>query len=211
MLKGFNTSDFQILVVPQPVMSKTEIKLAGFKKLPKGWNYGHGRSIRKEVYEEAVFLLRYINELGLSKTDVFPGTDGDVCITAYRFGHYLEVSVEVDLTLSVSHEFDNEEVFSRESLSRSEAKSALRGAAETIWGSSGLSTQHTMIKRGTDLITWHLKSHLTEPALPSLASGVLMIPEEAYVITFEGFIQTYPENHQFSGSSMNQFYHVVTE
>ena len=210
MFKAFDTSDFHILYVPQPAMSKTEKKLAGFRNLPRGWNYGRGRSIRKDVYEMAVALLRYINELGLSKTDVFPGVDGDVCITAYRFGHYLEVSVEVDLTLSVSHEFDNQEVFSKESLSRSEAKSALREAVKTIWGSSDLSTQDIMIGEKTDLTKWLLKSPLTEPALPSLASGVLAIPEEAYVNTFERFTQTYPEEHQFSGGLMNQFYRVIT-
>lgn len=120
---------------------KTEKKLMEFKTLPYGWNYGQGEPIKESVYEIAVKLIRYINELGITNTDVFPGNDGDVCITGYHFDHYLEVNIEIDLNMSVCreilnmsvcHEIKDEEVLSKESLSLEEAKKILQKIADII-------------------------------------------------------------------------------
>ena len=158
-LININTSDFELFsLVSPPVTTDTEAKLAKFKRLPQGWNFGRGVSIKDDVFDIAVDLLRYINQLGISKTDAFPGTDGDVCLGAYRFSHYIEASIEVDLTITVSYEMGADEVFSKEGLSVREAKKELREAVKLIWGSSALFTRATMIELDTDLTTWLSKN-----------------------------------------------------
>lgn len=210
MLKPLDASDFQIFPIPDHVVSNTARKLAAFKNLSHGWNYGRGCPIRDDVYDHAKGLLLYINELGLSNTDVFPGSDGDVCITAYRFDHYLEVTVEVDSSISVSHEIgDNEDSFV-ENLSLADAKKALQRAVGKIWGLSDLFTHPTMIGLRTDSITWHLRNPLTAPGLLSSAPNVLGTLEEAFVPTSENSTQKYLENILFFGDSRNQIYRMAT-
>lgn len=209
MIKLFDTSDFQIFPIPQYVVSSTARKLAAFKNLSHGWNYGSGCPIRDNVYDCAKGLLLYINELGLSNTDAFPGSDGDVCITAYRFDHYLEVTVEVDSSISVSYEIGDNEEFFMENLSRAAAKKALLRAVGKIWGLSDLSIHPTMIEPGTDSIIWLLRNPLTAPGRLSSAPNVLRIPEEAFAPTSDNSTQRYQESLQFFGSSRNQIYRTA--
>jgi hypothetical protein len=210
VLKPFNASDFRIFSTPNQSASNTAKKLVAFKNLSDGWNYGRGRPIRNNVYKIATSLLLHINELAISKTDAFPGSDGDVCITAYQFTHYLEVTVEVDLTISVSHEVDDDEISSKEGLSLFEAKKELREAVGKIWASSDLFTQPTTIRLGTDLITWHLRTPQTGPALPSSAWSVSIGPEKKFVTMFAHSTPEYLESPRFFGDSMNQIYRTDT-
>lgn len=203
MLRIFDTSDFRIFDTSNQSASHAARKLAAFKNLPDGWNYGRGRPIRNDVYEYATILLSYIRDLAISKTDAFPGSDGDVCITAYRFAHYLEISIEVDLTISVSHEVDDIEIFSKEGLSLIEAKKELREAVGKIWDLSDLFTQPITMPLKTDLITWHLRNHQTGPALPSSAWSVLMVPDETFVTTSGSSTPKYQESLRFFGDSIN--------
>lgn len=211
MPETYNISVFRAFGVEAfPRKSKTERKLGRFKRLPKGWNYGCGLSIRKDVHDCAVDLLSLINQLGLSKTDAFPGSDGDVCITAYRFSHYVEVTIEVNMTISISHEIDDKEVLFKEGLTPRQARTELLGVTEAIWGLSDLSTQPTMIGSKTNLTTWHLKNPLTVAGPLLSVAGVSTLPEEVFATTFARFIPTYQENLRFSGSSENQFYQTAT-
>ena len=212
---GFSSSDIQSEVTHTTIdelsLSNTAKKLAAFKNLPHGWNYGRGCPIREDVYDHAESLLLYINELGISNTDAFPGSDGDVCITAYRLDHYLEVTVEVDSSISVSHEIgDNEDSFV-ENLSLADAKKALREAVGKIWGLSDLFTHPTMIEPRTDSTTWHLRNLLTAPALLSSAPNVLETLEEAFVPTSENSTQEYLGRLLFFGDSRSQIYRTAPE
>ncbi len=211
MFKLLDVSNIQFFPAPERDVSNTARKLAAFKNLPQGWNYGRGRPIRDDVYVHAESLLSYINELGISNTDAFPGSDGDVCITAYRFDHYLEVTVEVDLSISVSHEIEDNEDSFVENLSLAEAKKALREAIEKIWGLSDLFTHGTMIEPRTDSIIWRLRNPLTAPGLLSLAPNVLKTAEEVFVTTSENSTQKYLEGLLFFGDLRNQIYQTATE
>lgn len=210
MLKLFDTSDFRIFGTASQSESNAARKLAAFKNLPNGWNYGRGRPIRNDVYEIATKLLAYINDLAISKTDAFPGSDGDVCITAYRFAHYLEVTVEVDLTISVSYEVNDMEISSKEGMLLDEAKKELRGAAGKIWALSDLSTQPTTMQLKTNSITWHLRNPQMEPALPLSAWSVLKAPGGTSVTMSGHSTPEYRESPRFFGNSMNQIYQVDT-
>lgn len=207
MVKPFNDSGFEIFAFgPSSLRSKTERKLLSFKNLPDGWNYGCGRAIEDDVYKCATILLQYVNQLGISKTDVFPGTDGDVCLTAYRFSHYIEMVVEVDLTIAISHEVGEDEVLSKGGLTLAEAKTELMGVIKGIWGSSDLSTQPITIKSRTDLITWHSESLQTEVERLLSAENVLIIPMQVFANMFESSTQEYLGNLRFFGNLTSRFY-----
>jgi len=91
-------------------------KLDSFRNLPDGWNYGSGRAILDHVHELAVSFLEYF-EAESVETDVFPGTEGSVCITTY--GHHdIELEIEIDLSITIT--------VTNQSLSINEARLLLR-------------------------------------------------------------------------------------
>lgn len=206
-----NSADFSVyLPFGRAAETDTDVKLLKFRRLPVGWNYGQGVPIRDNVYATSIDLLHYINVLGLSKTDAFPGTDGDVCLTAYRYSHYLEVVVEVDLSISVSYELEDNEVFSREGLSIVEAKKAVREGIDSIWGSSDLSTLATMIEPRTVSTTWPSKNQQMGVAPQLSAENVLIILAPALASTLERFTQAFPENLRSFGHSKSAIYQTDT-
>lgn len=210
MLKIFDESEFRIFGSIDHYPSNAARKLAEFKNLPEGWNYGCGVPIRNDVFERATILQEHIEELLISKTDAFPGSDGDVCITAYHFSHYLEVTVEVDLTVSVSYEVDDIEISSKEELSLVEAKKELRRAVEKIWASSDLFTRAITMQPETDSITWRLRNPQMEPAPPLSVWSVLTALEGPFVTMSGDITPEYRGSPLSIGNSMKLFYRTDT-
>lgn len=97
-------------------------KLFEFASMPHGWNYGQGVPASASQLDRGAHFLSYLKGIGLSETDVFPGTDGEILIRAYHGGHCLGFLFELDNTISLSHEINDESEDCPENVSLAEAQ-----------------------------------------------------------------------------------------
>jgi hypothetical protein len=86
----------------------TEEKIFDFSTLEKGWNYGEGEEFSIEAIKSALDLHREIIFRGYSRTDAFPGLDGEIQITIYEDDHYFAFEREASGEWSVMHETNGE-------------------------------------------------------------------------------------------------------
>jgi hypothetical protein len=77
-------------------------KLNSFTELPRGWNFGSGEPIARNVKINCSNVILVTYGLGLNDTDVFPGTEGDVQLDVYKGDATLELIFNTDGTVSVS-------------------------------------------------------------------------------------------------------------
>ena len=82
----------------------TEEKIFNFCLLEKGWNYGEGEKIPLLAIKSALNLHREIVYRGYSRTDAFPGLDGEIQITVYEGAHYFAFEREKSGKWSATHE-----------------------------------------------------------------------------------------------------------
>jgi hypothetical protein len=86
----------------------TQEKIFNFSRLESGWNYGEGERFSNEVIRSAMKLHSEIIFRGFSRTDAFPGLDGEIQITIYEGDHYYAFELEKSGIWSVTHEIYNE-------------------------------------------------------------------------------------------------------
>lgn len=103
------------------VSHPTEEKILGFHELRSGWNFGEGLPIGRARVQEALKLYRAVSALGLNESDAFPGLSGEIRVTFYSEGHYLEFTLEGDSTWTAVRETEGVEVDCSERLSFDEA------------------------------------------------------------------------------------------
>ena len=70
-------------------------KLRSFGAKSEGWHYGEGTEFSRAVIESAEAVVLCGQLLGFDEMDVFPGISGEVLVTCYRFGHCIEIEVDV--------------------------------------------------------------------------------------------------------------------
>ena len=142
--------------------SRTEEKLEEFRNLPDGWNFGVGGPIPANQIDAGKAVYRQLLALGFSRTDAFPGPNGEVQVTAYKSDHIISVTVEADGTYTVCHEQSDHDDVEEERREWAEAKQILRKIAGEIWGTSDLLTQSYSITTQTDSATWRLKGRMVD-------------------------------------------------
>ena len=91
----------------------TEDKIKGFKNLEKGWHYGRGIKFSDKVINQSLELLEAINLAGYSRTDAFPGLDGEIELAIYNNDVYCVITLESDENwkFNIIFENDDEELF----------------------------------------------------------------------------------------------------
>lgn len=99
-------------------------KIQSFSKLPANWHFGEGTQISGINVTAALDLVRFLEKNSIINIDAFPGTAGEIQVTAYpENGNFLEITIEnpgsVDLILEDSQ--DNE-LLSHYGISMNEAK-----------------------------------------------------------------------------------------
>lgn len=137
-----------------PDFTRTVKKLLSFQHLPQGWHYGAGGPIPRERLVPALKAYAQLLMWGLSRTDAFPGANGEVQVTAYYLDHSVAITAEVDGSFTVLHEHKGVERREAEHIDWTEAKAVLRAAAGEIWGSSGSSIQSTSTSTWTASGIW---------------------------------------------------------
>jgi len=86
----------------------TEEKIFDFSMLQAGWNYGEGEIFSNEAIKAVMDLHREIIFRGHSKTDAFPGLDGEIQIAVYEGDHYYAFERESSGEWSIDHEINGD-------------------------------------------------------------------------------------------------------
>jgi hypothetical protein len=83
--------------------SSTLTKINGFAKLPVGWDYGQGVPASARAVSDARSLYYELMQLGFTRIDAFPGTDGAIQLTVYEANfRYLIVIVKPSGEISLA-------------------------------------------------------------------------------------------------------------
>lgn len=147
--------------------AKTLAKLEGFSQLAHGWHYGKGGPIDRNVIEKTESMYYLMVSLGIARTNVFPGQDGEVLLGAYKGEDYIGVIIEPDFTASVTHEIGDDTQYYNEFSSVLEARAAVRKLVEKVCNTSVQFTPRISISTAISSATWCLKSHRTVGCLSS--------------------------------------------
>lgn len=191
------------------LVSATSQKIASFRSLPLGWHYGQGGPLSDIVINEALQIDSYYRQLGFTTTDAFPGTNGELMITAYRGPHCIETVISRDMRYSVTHERDDTEISAILDTDHTAAKRTIKRIRGGIWrslGSSDLSMERSTTKGGRSLQGSRLKTQVMAGFLPF--SGTAWMPQSDQFVSTSGSI-TQRESlaiPQFTGSSGNQYF-----
>jgi len=75
-----------------------------------GWHYGEGVAFAPAVLALAARLSEAMARVGFDITDAFPGLSGEVPVALYRGPHYMEFTVQPDLSIGFLWERDEKVV-----------------------------------------------------------------------------------------------------
>jgi hypothetical protein len=194
------------VVVGHPVgaISRTDDKIRSFANLPAGWHYGRGGAVGGDIIRIARRYLWCFLMLGFTETDAFPGAGGEIMVTAYRDGHCIQVTIEVDKTFVVTHEFNGDERYHESSLSGIKASEALAAIATNVEQQCATSFWFTSSTMTTGLVNSLISpsSHqVTGVVLQSFWNNVALTQAGRYVPTSTGFTTVSVENPLFFGAS----------
>jgi hypothetical protein len=168
--------------------SETAKKIRGFGHLPQGWHYGRGGPAEQKTIEVALAYLWYFSALGFFETNAFTGADGEIMVSAYRSSHCVEVTVDVDMFFTVSHDCDGKNMFYEPGLTGDVASLQLsRIASEIVKAECNLSAWFTppiTTTKQENLKTWL-----------SLPLGT----QHLFSTNNAGFVQA----HQYAPTSVN--------
>ncbi len=141
---------------------KTKEKLLGFKGLDYGWDLGRsGKPVTDGFIQKGLHLLDEIANQGITRTNAFPGPEGEVRVTAYKSIFYLEFTIEIDGTISCVIERGEHEIVDKESLSLEEAECEISTFKElTQCSSLGYSTQQNIMTK--ESIVFRVGQFLTQ-------------------------------------------------
>jgi hypothetical protein len=169
---AITSGTINVLVGGDSPISRSYDKIQSFGRLPVGWHYGRGGPARPNIVRIAISYLWNFLTLGFGETDAFPGVGGEIMVTAYRGRHCIEITVELDKTFVVTHEFNEEDRYHESGLSEADAYTQLRTITTSIQREacatsfSSISTI-TMITGQVDLTTWPLSLQAIQWEPPS--------------------------------------------
>jgi hypothetical protein len=143
----------------------TEQKIASFEALPSGWHYGEGFAPSSNIIANARDWHRKLMEAGFTTTDAFPGVGGEIMIAGYHGNHVVEIVLEIDNSISLYHELDDETVRSLPNRNSRHVSEELKKISGELWSTFDFSTNETLILGKTASTGWHLGT--TEVAAPS--------------------------------------------
>ncbi|MFZ2030082.1 MAG: hypothetical protein WAU68_07235 [Vitreimonas sp.] len=130
-------------------------KIISFAKLEKGWHYGAGGPAAKDTLVATIKVWRQLVMWGLSRTDAFPGVDGEVQLTAYFKDNVVSITIDPTLKFAVCYERNDKEELEAEGLDWAATRAIIGKVAGKIWGLSDWSIPNTLISPSTGSATWH--------------------------------------------------------
>lgn len=125
--------------------TRTERKLESFRSLPLGWHYGEGGPINDGLIARAKKMYGTLLRLGLSRTNAFPGADGEVTLTGRHLEHHVEITLHADGSTSLVYERNDAEELELDQRAEAEIRRALSDISRAICGTSDFSIHSTSI------------------------------------------------------------------
>jgi hypothetical protein len=179
---AISTNIYTEFSVELAASADTATKILSFGQLPVGWHYGEGGPINRNIINTAIALFWQFFWPRFTDTDAFPGVDGEIMVTAYEGNHYVEVIVEADGTMSLTHEFEDEEMCALERRTPEEVSHKLAEVVGEIWNTSAFYTAITLIPDPSKIAlkVWHSETppRMVEPLWSS--DPVWMLPVQAF-------------------------------
>jgi hypothetical protein len=184
MKTTLDSREVRYIAIPERgIKSKTARTILEFRQLPVGWHYGDGGPISDWVCVLAWELNRYALSLGLSKTEAFPGVNGEVMVSVYPNGHVLDFTIYPEGTIRYRHEIDDEDVESEDNLSLADAKQKLIPFGTTSWNLSDLPTPSISVRNKASTKTSRSQTVNSEEESPLLTMTVLWKPVPHFAST----------------------------
>ncbi len=163
--------------------SKTAHSIVEFSRLARGWHYGKGGPVDRQVCIWALQLLAHADKLGFTKTEAFPGVDGEVMVSIYPQDLVLDFTIEPDGSIVFRYERDNDDVFIGENLTLEAAKRILTALGTVLWNSSGLYTLDTTAMNPAPSRTLHSNAAKAMGGSRLLTKSVPWQQVSPYVVT----------------------------
>jgi hypothetical protein len=185
------------------VQHPTLQKIREFQSLDDGWHFGKGNPPDSKTVHHAMSLAtRAI--ISTFDTDAFPGIDGEIMVTVYHKQHYLEFTIESDMTVTFVHQVNDNDVEYQEGLTFNDSLRLLDNFSENIWNTSGLSTRNIMIPEKESSKALHSKIHHLAEYL-SYRKIVLMKHQGMFAHIFSSSIPSFPQTPKFTGVSLSKY------
>jgi hypothetical protein len=187
---------------------RTTAKIKSFRELEPGWHYHEGGPPSAATVARAIYLHRLMRLLGFAETDAFPGTEGEILLAAYLGDHCVEILVETEGKVSITHE-KSEKILAEFDNVTQPIEVLLKIMGE-IWRQSVSFTFGITMLREGGLINSTLETPPTGPELRSFNSNVLRIGGPPFVNTSESFMQIRPGSHPYSGNLRPEYFPQAT-
>jgi hypothetical protein len=185
-------------------LTNAEAKIRSFAKLPSGWHYGSGQPATLAMIAIALKWLRDLALLGFHESEAFPGEAGEIMITAYLGDHCIELTFELDGTVTIAHQHKGEDLFYEPEISPSRASSEVQKIVAKVeqekWHMFAWSTLNTIITAKANSVTSPSRSQAMEQARLYLTNPAGFLPVEASVPTLSDSIRGRAGTLQYSGA-----------
>lgn len=148
-------------------LSETLLKMEAFKDLKDGWHFGEGHGPTNELIQKAIIIAKSLQMEFFCLVDTFPGTGGEIQVTAYPGQYFIEVNILNDGNMELYVELiDQEEIIDLEKLSMVELMHHLKIFKHAkLWKSFAFYPPSTLTKN--------------YPDFQASPSGILLVQEEA--------------------------------
>lgn len=182
-----------------PTVAETIRKVNEFAELPNGWHFGEGVPLSEDMRSNAIRFLKLAEVMGIRRMNAFPGVGGEIEVTFYHNDSMLELTLELDGSITIAEDELNDQVYFRENASRRDALTKLAEFSQKIWDSSESFTANITIQNVTTSPAGHLIYEVENPFLWSSGSARL-IRAEHFVSTLNHFTLLKQVNHPFTGA-----------
>jgi hypothetical protein len=169
------------LIMTEAMTRTLTTKITSFLNLQPGWHYGDGYPSPIHVVHTALRWSAYLENLGLSDLDAFPGDSGEILLSAISGDHSIDVILEIDSTVSVAYDRRNVQQFYMPHVSEKEAREYVATLTRKIWSLSAGYTAIDSTRERIALPAWLLETpgtmgvSLSRSATVYIASGTQQV------------------------------------
>ena len=173
-------SEFILSLFSDPHIG-TAMKINNYLLREEGWHYGEGVPASELTVVDALKILELYGTLLIDATDAFLGLDGEIRVTAYQDGIYIESTVHDENLVDLLIEQDDAPLVEKEALPISDVVEQIKRIANDLWNLSELSRKSIMTHAYEDFKVWRSSAAKAYRYSPL---NVQSLNQEESVVTF---------------------------